>query len=106
MKPGLQQALTAISARKLETPVLLLLASHRPVAFITGQFALALVPLADLFDIGACRTWAYVLSDPDALDRLEQTLACSPQRSNTDGPSQDNSLTKPGSEPAVVHVLE
>jgi len=59
----------------LETPVLLLLESHRPVTFLAGQALLVAQPLLSTFvDPQLIRDYAELLAQPEAVERLAQRL--------------------------------
>lgn len=63
--------------RQLTTPLLLMLASHRPLAFVAGQFLYVLAPLGLLLGWENVNNWAALLSEPDAMQHLPNTLAAS-----------------------------
>jgi hypothetical protein len=65
----------AIHSRQLSTTLLLLLASHRPLTFITGQLLYALAPLGALVGLERIDAWAALLSAPDANARLTTLLS-------------------------------
>jgi hypothetical protein len=56
--------LPAATRRDLDTPVRLLLESHRPLAFIAGQALYLIAPLAALLGEPRIQTWAARLSAP------------------------------------------
>ena len=60
--------------RRMATPALLFLVSHRPLAFVTSQLLYALQPLADLLEIDTYTDFASILSTPDGQRRLEAAL--------------------------------
>jgi hypothetical protein len=64
-----------LARRNLLTPALLLLTSHRPLAFVAGQLLYLLEPLAGLAGQPRLQPWAELLSDPDRLAELERLLA-------------------------------
>jgi hypothetical protein len=64
----------AIHRRQMSTTLLLLLASHRPLTFFTGQLLYALAPLAALVGLERIDAWAALLSAPDANARLTALL--------------------------------
>jgi hypothetical protein len=66
---------TTVQRRQLTTPLLLLLASHRPLTFVTGQLLYTLAPLAALMGWAEAGDWAALLSAPDANQRLTELLA-------------------------------
>ena len=75
MEPQEATTLTAaIQRRQLVTPLLLLLAGHRPLAFVGGQLCYALAPLCALLGWQGCGHWAALLSAPDAYPRIAQLL--------------------------------
>ncbi|HMN27549.1 MAG TPA: hypothetical protein PKE45_05280 [Caldilineaceae bacterium] len=61
--------------RDLLTPALLLLTSHRPLAFVVSQLLYLLEPLAALAGQQRLQPWAELLSDPDRLAEFERLLA-------------------------------
>lgn len=60
--------------RQLTNTLLLLLASHRPLTFVTGQLLYTLAPLAALLGWEGISGWAAYLSAPDAGQRLAARL--------------------------------
>jgi len=66
--------LQAIRQHEMSAPVLLFLASHRPLAFVLGQMLHVANPMADLLGWSGCNDWANILSEPDGLSTLEQAL--------------------------------
>lgn len=60
---------------RLALPVLLLLASHRPLAFVAGQSLFLLSPLDILLPAARLTKWAQLLSHPEGAQVLEQMLA-------------------------------
>jgi hypothetical protein len=65
---------TTVHRRQLTMPLLLLLASHRPLTFVTGQLLYALAPLGALLGWESASDWAALLSAPDANQRLTKLL--------------------------------
>lgn len=65
----------------LEAPALLVLESHRPLAFLAGQALLVAQPLLTPFlDPQAVRGYADLLAEPEALDRLARRLEAHAER--------------------------
>lgn len=58
------RALPPSARRDLDTPMRLLLESHRPLAFVAGQALYLLAPLATLLGERSVETWAARLSAP------------------------------------------
>lgn len=78
-----------LATAQMQTPVLCLLAGHRPLAFFAGQMLLLLAPVAALLgnrDLGA---WATVLADSQ---QLEQALAAPTDTDLQQGDLQDGRL--------------
>ena len=69
-----EKVLQSIRQHEMTAPVLLFLASHRPLAFVLGQMLHVATPMADLLGWSGCDDWADILSDPDGLATLEQAL--------------------------------
>ena len=63
-----------LARRELLTPALLLLAGHRPLAFVAGQLLYGLAPVAALFGLAGCQDWARLLSHPHGAAQLQQAL--------------------------------
>jgi hypothetical protein len=78
----------SIHRRQLTTPLLLLLASHRPLTFIAGQFFYLLAPLGLLLGWESISEWAALLSAPEANQRLTTLLARAPTISSIQQPTQ------------------
>ena len=75
MMPADVELLTnAIHHRKLTTPLLLLLASHNPLAFVAGQLLYVIAPLGLLLGWESVTDWAALLSAPGATQRLTDIL--------------------------------
>lgn len=70
--------------RQLTTPLLLMLASHRPLTFVTGQLLYALAPFGALLGWEGASDWAAILSAPDANQRLATMLTTSPIDTSTE----------------------
>jgi hypothetical protein len=92
MPNNLELLTETIHRRQLTTPLLLLLASHRPLTFITGQFFYALAPLGLLLGWEGINEWAALLSAPDANQRLTTLLASAPATSSK--PSSNQTSTQ------------
>lgn len=71
----LAQMASIIHSRQLATPLLLLLAGHRPLTFVAGQLLLALAPLCALLGWEKANEWADFLSAPNANQHLVEALA-------------------------------
>jgi hypothetical protein len=69
---------TAVHRRQLATPLLLMLAGHRPLTFITGQCLYMLAPVCGLLGWQGINDWAALFSAPDANQRLITLLATPP----------------------------
>jgi hypothetical protein len=78
-----------LARRELLTPVLVLLASHRPLAFAAGQLLYLLDPLAALAGRPHLSAWAATLSDPVALAELAQTW-CNPSPASLEDQQDDD----------------
>ena len=63
-----------LARHEMLTPALLLLAGHRPLAFVVGQLLYGLAPVAALFGLAGCQDWARLLSDPHGAAQLQQAL--------------------------------
>ena len=83
-RDSVQQIAQAIARRRMATPALLFLVSHRPLGFVAGQLLYSLQPLADLLDVSACTEFAAILSAPDGAGRLAAALT------ETETPSGSN----------------
>lgn len=64
MPAKLASIVRAADRRQLDTPLLLFLASSRPLAFVTGQLFYVVAPLAGLLGRREIESWAAWLSDP------------------------------------------
>ena len=64
----------AVQRRQLTTPILLFLAAHRPLTFVTGQLLYMLAPLCALFGWQEIDEWAALLSAPDANHHLTRLV--------------------------------
>ncbi len=71
---SLDALLRAAARRQLSLPLLLWLAGHRPLAFFAGQTLLAVTPIAALLGWPQAGAWAGLLSEPDALSRMQRVL--------------------------------
>jgi hypothetical protein len=69
------QIARTVTGRKMATPALVFLLSHRPLAFAAGQLLYAVHPLAALLNVMDCAIVASVLSAPDGHSRIESALA-------------------------------
>jgi hypothetical protein len=67
-----------VCERQMELPLLLLLASHRPLAFVAGQLLLLALPLTLLMPALPLRVWAELLSHPQGPTLLQRRLADAP----------------------------
>jgi hypothetical protein len=70
--------LMTLRRRQLATPLLLILAGHRPLTFLAGQALYAAAPLGALLGWENVEGWAELLSAPDAGQQLEAALAGPP----------------------------
>lgn len=75
MPSDLEHFVATVQRRQLTTPLLLMMASHRPLAFIAGQLLLTLVPLCLLLGWDEAGDWATLLSAPDAGQLLTTLIA-------------------------------
>jgi hypothetical protein len=66
--------LASVQQRGLTTPALLVLAGHRPLAFVAGQMLYAAAPLCALIGWDGASAWAAALSAPDAWTRAAAAL--------------------------------
>jgi hypothetical protein len=64
----------ALADRELLTPALLLLAGHKPLAFVAGQVLYGLAPIAALLGAQSLQAWAALLSAPDGPAQLQRAL--------------------------------
>ncbi|MCC6454970.1 MAG: hypothetical protein IT328_08520 [Caldilineaceae bacterium] len=78
MPTELETFTDTLHRRQLTTPALLLLAGHRPLAFITGQLLYLLAPLGLLLGWESVTDWAALLSAPDGTQRLTARLTTLP----------------------------
>jgi hypothetical protein len=83
MPSDLELLTKVLHRHQLATPLLLMLASHRPLAFVTGQLLYGLAPLGLLLGWESVTAWASLLSTPDAAQRLTTLLTTSPAISPT-----------------------
>jgi hypothetical protein len=79
--PNVEEVTALLHRRQLATPLLLLLASHRPLTFVAGQLLYLLAPLGALLGWEEIDTWAAMLSAPDAHARLSASLDEQPTHS-------------------------
>jgi hypothetical protein len=74
----------AIRKRGMETPAFFLLETHRPLAFLASQSALALTPiLAPILGLERLEKTVRLLNDPAALNALLERIAEDAQMSET-----------------------
>ena len=73
--PALRQMADTLAHFEMALPALMLVAGHRPLAFVAGQLLHVMSPAAALLGLPQCGQWAALLSDPAAADKLEQILA-------------------------------
>jgi hypothetical protein len=78
MPTKLEMLTETLHRRQLTTAALLLLASHRPLAFVTGQLLYALAPLGLLLGWESVTDWADLLSAPNGTQRLTAQLTTPP----------------------------
>lgn len=78
MPTELEELTKLVQRRQLTTPLLLLLASHQPLAFATGQALYALMPVGLLLGWQGIGDWAALLSTPDACKHLTAILTTTP----------------------------
>jgi hypothetical protein len=69
---------SAIARRQMSTPLLLMLAGHRPLTFVTGQMLYLFAPCAAILGWEGITEWAALLSAPDANQRLTAMLTTLP----------------------------
>ena len=74
MLTDLELLTNIVRRRRLTTPLLLLLASHRPLTFVTGQLLYLIAPLGLLLGWATIQDWATLLSAPDGAQRLTTIL--------------------------------
>ena len=74
MPSELELFASTIHRRQLTTPLLLMLASHRPLTFVTGQLLYVFAPLVLLLGWEKANDWAALLSAPDANQHLTTML--------------------------------
>jgi hypothetical protein len=83
MRSELEMFTSTVHRRQLTTPLLLLLASHRPLTFVTGQLLYMLAPLGLLLGWQSVNDLAAFLSTPDANQRMTTLLTTPPSRELT-----------------------
>jgi len=71
----LEHFVATVQRRQLTTPLLLMVTSHRPLTFITGQLLFALAPLCLLLGWDEISDWAALLSAPEAGQLLARLIA-------------------------------
>lgn len=72
---NLQPTIDRLAQRELIAPALLLLASHRPLAFVAGQMLHLVTPVGAMLGYGdALNSWAELLSAPQGPDLLLEVL--------------------------------
>ena len=74
MPTDLEVLTDTVHRRQLTLPLLLMLASHRPLTFVTGQLLYVLAPLGLLLGWEGVNQWAALLSAPNATQRLTNLL--------------------------------
>lgn len=74
LPPAVQNMVAACTGRGLALPALILLAGHRPLAFVTGQALALAAPLAEIMGQHGIGEWAALLSDPEGPGRLLAAL--------------------------------
>ena len=70
----LEAALRVVQVNDMGQPVLLFVASHKPLAFVLGQCLHALTPFASMVGWENCDQWAALLSHQDGICLLEKRL--------------------------------
>jgi hypothetical protein len=71
----LDKAVRAILERRLETPAILFLEMHKPLAYLGGQAALAFAPfLVPFFGFDFVNNYSRLLSKRENIERLIQML--------------------------------
>jgi hypothetical protein len=95
MPTDLELLAATVQRRQLTTPLLLLLASHNPLAFVAGQLLYAIAPLGLLLGWESVTRWAALLSAPDATRRL--TILLTPPDSTTPNSVTPDLTTPAGS---------
>jgi hypothetical protein len=68
--PGIRQTLQWVARRRLAAPILLFIAAHKPLLFITGQALYIAAPVAGLCGATTWVEWAALLSAPEAHELL------------------------------------
>jgi hypothetical protein len=71
---SMQATIDSLARRQLIAPALLLIAGHRPLAFIAGQTLHLAAPMAAILGFDGWSDWAQVLSDPQGADQLLEAL--------------------------------
>lgn len=74
LTPSIRKMLTAARQKDMAVPILLFLAGHRPLAFVTGQLLYMGVPFCTPFGLESVQEWASLLSHPDGPTLLESEL--------------------------------
>jgi hypothetical protein len=72
---GICAALDVVCEWQMGLPLLLLLVSHRPLAFMAGQLLMLALPLNLLLPGLSLRAWADLLSHPQGPVLLQRRLA-------------------------------
>ncbi|HVT14239.1 MAG TPA: hypothetical protein VHE55_18395 [Fimbriimonadaceae bacterium] len=81
----LEKAAEEISKRKLETPAILFLEMHKPLAYVGSHAALAFSPfLVPFMGFDAVNDYSRLLSDRQNIERLIQMLEKSAKGSSTE----------------------
>lgn len=72
--PAVYDAIDAIRRREIAAPILLFVAAHRPLAFVTGQLLTLGSPIGIMAGWHGISDWAELLSHPNGPSQLEQLL--------------------------------
>ena len=71
---SMQATIDSLAHRQLIAPALLLIAGHRPLAFVAGQTLHLAAPMGAMLGFDGWTEWARVLSDPQSADQLLEAL--------------------------------
>ncbi len=71
---SMQATIDSLARRQLIAPALLLIAGHRPLAFIAGQTLYLAAPVGVMLGFDGWTDWAKALSDPQGTDQLLEAL--------------------------------
>ncbi len=71
---SITQTVDLLARYDLAAPALLFVASHRPLAFVTGQMLYGLAPMGALLGFGGLSEWAALLSEPSGAAALMEAL--------------------------------